>query len=126
MMAETTNTPEVTSAPTAEITEARVIEALKDVYDPEIPVNVVDLGLVYKVILTDGKMAGSKRAYVEMTLTAPGCGMSGMIGATAAEAIRRIPGVEDALVEFIWDPPWDPSKISEDGKKMLAVVGIRI
>ncbi|MFN4182063.1 MAG: metal-sulfur cluster assembly factor [bacterium] len=103
------------------ITKEQVLDALKQVYDPEIPVNVVDLGLVYRVEIDE-----ENQVYVEMTLTAPGCPMYGPIGHQAEEAIRRIPGVKDAAVNFVWDPPWDPSRISEEGKKILRSFGYLI
>lgn len=108
------------------VTEEQVREALKNVYDPEIPVNVVDLGLIYRIVIEDGQTPGQKRVYVEMTLTAPGCPMHGPIGASATEAIRGVPGVEDAAVEFVWDPPWDPSKVTDDGKKVLRGFGYQM
>ena len=88
---------------------------MKDVYDPEIPVNVVDLGLVYNVDVTDS------RVYVQMTLTAPGCGMGPMIAQQAEWRIAEIDGVEDVEVEMTFDPPWNPEMISEDGKKLLGL-----
>ncbi len=106
------------------VTEAQVLEALKEVYDPEIPVNVVDLGLIYNVQIQDGEKGA--RVYVEMTLTAPGCPMSGPIGMMAREAILKVPGVEDATVVFVWDPPWTPERISEEGKKVLRSYGYSI
>ena len=85
-----------------------VIEALKTVYDPEIPVNIYDLGLVYKLrIDDDGKVD------VEMTLTAPGCPVAQTFPATVEERIRAVPGVSDAHVEIVWDPPWEKSRMSE-------------
>ncbi|MGH8103168.1 MAG: metal-sulfur cluster assembly factor, partial [bacterium] len=111
------------TANTTTVTEEQVIKILKNVYDPEIPVNVVDLGLIYRIVIEEGNTPDKKRVYVEMTLTAPGCGMSGMIGAGASEAVKQLPGVEDAAVNFVWDPPWDPSKITEDGKAVLRGFG---
>ena len=92
-----------------------VMEALKDVYDPEIPVNVVDLGLIYTVEVADGDV------HVEMTLTAPGCGMGPAIAADAQNRILSLPGIDDASVEVVWDPPWHQSMISEEGKKTLGI-----
>jgi metal-sulfur cluster biosynthetic enzyme len=103
------------------ITKEQILESLKDVYDPEIPVNVVDLGLIYSVRYEEG--ADGANVFVEMTLTAPGCPMSGPIGATAREAILRVPGVKDASISFIWDPPWTPERITEEGKKVLRGFG---
>ena len=92
-----------------------VKEALKTVYDPEIPVNILDLGLVYDVQVNEGGV------YVQMTLTAPGCGMGPMIAQQAEWAISELEGVEDVEVEMVFDPPWSPELISEDGKKLLGL-----
>ena len=82
---------------------------------PEIPVNVVDLGLIYDVQVTEGDV------YVQMTLTAPGCGMGPMIAQQAEWAISELEGVEDVQVEMTFEPPWSPELISEDGKKLLGL-----
>ena len=92
-----------------------VIEALKDVYDPEIPVNIVDLGLVYTVEIADGDV------HVEMTLTAPGCGMGDYIAQQAEWRIAEIDDVEDVQVDMVFDPPWPPDMIPEDGKRLLGL-----
>ncbi len=92
-----------------------VIEALKYVYDPEIPVNVVDLGLVYTVEVADGDV------HVEMTLTAPGCGMGDYIAQQAEWRIAEIDDVEDVQVDMVFDPPWTPDMITEDGKRLLGI-----
>ena len=92
-----------------------VMEALKDVYDPEIPVNVVDLGLIYTVEVADGDV------HVEMTLTAPGCGMGPYIAQQAEWRIAEIADVEDVQVDVVFDPPWPPDMITEDGKRLLGI-----
>ena len=92
-----------------------IIEALKDVYDPEIPVNVVDLGLIYTVEVADGDV------HVEMTLTAPGCGMGDYIAQQAEWRIAEIDDVEDVQVDMVFDPPWTPDMITEDGKRLLGI-----
>jgi|TARA_R110000824_G_scaffold3522_17_gene16679 metal-sulfur cluster biosynthetic enzyme len=92
-----------------------VIEALRDVYDPEIPVNVVDLGLVYTVEVADGDV------HVEMTLTAAGCGMGPYIAQQAEWRIAEIDDVEDVQVDVVFDPPWNPEMITEDGKRLLGI-----
>ena len=102
-------------ADTSVVTKEDVEEAMKDVYDPEIPVNVVDLGLVYNIDVTKGKV------YVQMTLTAPGCGMGPMIAQQAEWRIAEMDGVEDVEVEMTFDPPWTQDLISEDGKKLLGM-----
>ena len=99
----------------AMVTREDVTEALKNVYDPEIPVNVVDLGLIYEVNVDEGNVS------VQMTLTAPGCGMGPMIAQQAEWAISELEGVEDVQVEMTFDPPWSPELISEDGKKLLGL-----
>ena len=102
-------------AATKEVTMDEVREALRDVYDPEIPVNVLDLGLIYDVQLNKGQI------YVKMTLTAPGCGMGPYIAQNAEWRIAEIEGVEDVEVEMVFDPPWNPEMITEDGKKLLGL-----
>ena len=97
------------------VTKEGVIEIMKQVYDPEIPVNVVDLGLVYDVAVSEGDV------HVLMTLTAPGCGMGPMIAQQAEFAISEVEGVDDVEVEMIFDPPWNPDMITEDGKKLLGI-----
>ncbi len=97
------------------VSRDEVIEALKDVYDPEIPVNVVDLGLVYDVQVAEGDVS------VKMTLTFAGCGMGPYIGQQAEWRIAELEGVEDVNVELVYDPPWTPDMITEDGKKMLGL-----
>lgn len=92
-----------------------VMEALKDVYDPEIPVNIVDLGLVYTVEVADGDV------HVEMTLTAPGCGMGPYIAQQAEWRIAEIDDVEDVQVDMVFDPPWTSDMITEDGKRLLGI-----
>ncbi len=97
------------------VTREQVYEALQDCYDPEIPVNIVDLGLVYDVEVEGGAVA------VKMTLTTPGCGMGGMIASNAQSLIMEIPGVEEANVALVWDPPWDPGRISEEARQKLGI-----
>ena len=92
-----------------------VMEALRDVFDPEIPVNVVDLGLIYSVEVSDGDV------HVEMTLTAPGCGMGPYIAQQAEWRIAEIDDVEDVQVDVDFDPPWTPDMITEEGKALLGI-----
>lgn len=96
--------------------EEAVWNQLKTCFDPEIPVNIVDLGLIYSLDLKDGSVT------VQMTLTAPGCGMGPIIAAEARQKILTIEGVTDANVELVWDPPWSPERISEEGKQKLGMV----
>lgn len=100
----------------AEITVEEVTQALKDVYDPEIPVNVVDLGLIYGVEVDD-----DSNVRVDMTLTAAGCSMGPFIAQQAEWAIADIDGVKDVNVEISFDPPWSPDRITEDGRKLLGI-----
>ena len=103
-------------ATTATVSVEQVREALKDVYDPEIPVNVVDLGLIYEMDVSDGN-----EVFVKMTLTAPGCGMGPYIAQQAEWAVAEIEGVEDVNVELTFDPPWSPDMVTEDGKVLLGL-----
>ena len=91
------------------------------ILDPEIPVNIVDLGLVYDCAVEqqDGESA---KVQVKMTLTAPGCGMGPVIAREAEQKILSIPGVSDASVEVVWDPPWNQAMISEVGKMKLGLI----
>lgn len=102
------------------VDEQSVWEALKTCYDPEIPVNIVDLGLVYGLTI-DPLPSGSSRVRVQMTLTAPGCGMGATIAADAQSKILFLPGVEEAEVEVVWDPPWHQSMISAAGRARLGL-----
>ena len=103
-------------AETATVTRDEVLEALKDVYDPEIPVNVVDLGLVYDLDVQEGGDVN-----IKMTLTFAGCGMGPYIAQQAEWRLAEIEGVEDINVEMVYEPPWTPDLISEDGKKQLGL-----
>jgi metal-sulfur cluster biosynthetic enzyme len=96
-------------------TQEEVYEVLRTCYDPEIPVNIVDLGLVYGVHIA------AQKVDVTMTLTARGCGMGGYIASEAEQKLLELPGVEEAKVELVWDPPWEPSMISPEARKMLGM-----
>ena len=111
----------VAGAPTGEVKEDDVWAQLKNVYDPEIPVNIVDLGLVYDLILGKSE-AGGTTVNVKMTLTAPGCGMGPTIAADARSRILTVPGVESAEVDLVWSPPWNQGMISEAGRMKLGLV----
>ncbi len=95
-------------------TEDDVINAIGTVYDPEIPVNIYELGLIYAIEITD---AGEVK--VEMTLTAPGCPSAQELPVQAREAIMAVPGVTACTVETVWDPPWDPSRMTEEARLSL-------
>mgnify|MGYP001328983001 CR=1 FL=1 len=98
------------------VTVDQVRESLRDVYDPEIPINVVDLGLIYDIQVDD-----KNQVAVQMTLTAAGCGMGPYIAQQAEWAIAEIEGVEDASVELTFDPPWSPDLITAEGKELLGM-----
>ncbi|MFT4890188.1 MAG: metal-sulfur cluster biosynthetic enzyme [Halobacteriales archaeon] len=102
------------------VTEDDVREALKTVQDPEIPINIVDLGLIYDVEIDDGEV------HVDMTLTTMGCPIADYFLQEAKEAVESVDGVEEASVELVWEPPWSPEKATEDGKAQLQSLGISI
>lgn len=99
-----------------------VWNALKKVYDPEIPVNIVDLGLVYSMDIKTDPQTAQYWVEVNMTLTAPGCGMGPAIAQDAKYKIEQVPGVTEARVEIVWDPPWHQDMISEEGKMELGLL----
>jgi len=101
--------------------EEAVWNQLRNVYDPEIPVNIVDLGLVYSLDIKPGE-SGAYRVEVKMTLTAPGCGMGPAIAADAQSKVLQVPGVEDADVDLVWEPAWNQGMISEEGRMILGLV----
>jgi metal-sulfur cluster biosynthetic enzyme len=101
---------------TQQITTEQVVDALREVYDPEIPLNVYDLGLIYDLQVAEGN-----QVYVQMTLTAPGCGMGPYIAQQAEWRIAEIEGVEDVQVEMTFDPPWNPDLVTPEGKKLLGL-----
>lgn len=101
--------------------EGAVWEQLKAVYDPEIPVNIVDLGLVYDCqVVENGE--GNKEVEVKMTLTAPGCGMGPTIAADARNKIISLEDIDDARVDLVWEPAWNQDMISEEGKMKLGMI----
>ncbi len=100
--------------------EAMVWEQLKTCFDPEIPVNIVDLGLVYGMEVKK-QPDGSHRVEVKMTLTAQGCGMGASIAYDARQKLMGLPGVSDADVDLVWDPPWNPQMISPEGRERLGL-----
>lgn len=114
--------PVTTTSPshTGPVTEDMVWEQLKNVYDPEIPINVVDLGLIYDLQI-EPLPDGESNVFVQMTLTAQGCGMGPSIAGDAQRRIEALPGVAEAEVRVVWDPPWHPDMMSPEGKKKLGV-----
>jgi probable FeS assembly SUF system protein SufT len=102
------------------LSEDQVWAVLRDVYDPEIPVNIVDLGLVYDMRILP-QADGRSRVELQMTLTAPGCGMGQAISMDARDRIERLPGVADADVRLVWEPQWNPQMISPEGRAKLGM-----
>lgn len=112
--------PDPTDVEKGDFSAERVWDALKTCYDPEIPLNIVDLGLIYD--LKSEKIDDNGYSVeVKMTLTAQGCGMGATIAGDAEAKISRLPGVKKAFVEVVWDPPWNSGMISESGKKILGL-----
>ena len=97
------------------LTDEDVFDALQGVYDPEIPVSIVDLGLIYDV-----KISSGKNVSIKMSLTTPGCGMGAMIAQQAEAAVKEI-GADNVLIEVVWDPPWNPDMMSEHAKEKLGI-----
>jgi probable FeS assembly SUF system protein SufT len=108
------------SSSAAELTEKEVWDTLRTCFDPEIPVNIVDLGLVYDLKI-DKLPNGNSVVSVKMTLTAPGCGMGGVIASDAQQKLLYLDGIEEADVEIVWDPPWHQSMISPEGRRILGL-----
>lgn len=101
---------------TATLTEEQVIDVLRECYDPEIPVNIVDLGLIY------GIQIELPRVEVKMTLTAIGCPMAGEVMSDVREHLLTLPGVDDAGVDLVYDPPWTPDRMTEEARWELGLV----
>ena len=97
--------------------EARVMEALRGVYDPEIPVNIYDLGLIYNVEIDAAGVVN-----IRMTLTAPGCPVAQTFPGVVECAVKCVPGVADAHVELVWDPPWTQDRMSEAARLQLGLI----
>jgi probable FeS assembly SUF system protein SufT len=95
--------------------------ALREVYDPEIPVNIVDLGLIYDLSAESVGGGELRKVTVQMTLTAPGCGMGPALAADARQRLSALPGVAEADVQLVWDPPWGPERISPAGRTKLGI-----
>jgi FeS assembly SUF system protein len=100
-------------ANTEEALRDQIVGALKTVYDPEIPVDIYELGLIYGIEIDDGYID------VEMTLTAPGCPVAGTMPGMVQEAVQQVPGVKAAKVELVWEPQWTPERMSEAAKLQL-------
>lgn len=100
-----------------EVVRQGVIEALQTVYDPEIPVNIYELGLIYRA-----EVDASGRVEIEMTLTAPGCPVAETMPGVVREAVSTVEGVTEVNVEIVWEPPWDPSRMSEIARLELGLI----
>jgi len=99
-----------------EALKPNILDAIRTVYDPEIPVNVVELGLIYDVFVDANSVAG-----VRMTLTAPGCPVAQSLPVEVAEKVKAVPGVADARVDVVWDPPWTKDRMSDAAKLQLGM-----
>ena len=97
------------------VSKDEIVTVLKDCYDPEIPINIWDLGLVYDINIENENVG------IKMTLTAPGCMMGGMIAEEVKAKIKAMAGVKDAKVELVWDPPWTPDKMSPEAKTQMGI-----
>lgn len=98
-----------------DLTQETVLEALSEVYDPEIPIDIVNLGLIYGVDIEGSNV------HIRMTMTAPGCPASTQIAGESKIVVEDIPGVESVNIEIVWDPPWDPSKMSEEAQQSMGM-----
>jgi FeS assembly SUF system protein len=107
-------TPDGGTEPPTRVAEDGVIAVIKTVFDPEIPVDIYELGLIYAIEIED-----SGQVKVEMTLTTPSCPSAQELPSMVEEAVRAVPGVTDVTVEVVWDPPWDQSRMSEDARLAL-------
>jgi len=115
--AETAGAPEL--SPELQEFGDKLIAALKSVYDPEIPVDIYELGLIYKVDVADPKADGTKDVTVDMTLTAPACPVAGEMPEMVRSALLGVPGVGEVTVNMTFDPPWTPEKMSDEAKLEL-------
>jgi len=99
------------------VLEAKIIDAVRTCYDPEIPVNIYELGLIYDI-----KVDSSGTVAIQMTLTSPHCPAAQSLPGEVEARVRAVPGVNDASIEIVWDPPWDPSRMSEAAKLQLGML----
>lgn len=99
------------------VVEAEVIEAIRNVFDPEIPVNIYELGLIYEI-----KVSETGAVAIRMTLTAPSCPAAQSLPGEVQTRVKEVPGVTDVSVDVVWEPPWDPSRMSEAARLQLGMV----
>lgn len=109
--------PEPAALPADATLEQRAIAAMRRVYDPEIPLNIYDLGLIYDLQIND-----QAEVFIKMTLTAPGCPVAGILPGQVADAVRAVEGIQDAQVELVWYPPWDQDRMSDEAKLTLGLL----
>ena len=109
--------PPDSSAPGTKDIEEKAVEVLRNTFDPEIPVNIYELGLIYEV-----KVDGSNAVYIKMTLTSPACPVAGTLPPEVENKVKAIPGVTGAKIDLVWDPPWDPSMMTEAAKLQLGMM----
>jgi len=102
---------------TGDTREEQVVSALRGVYDPEIPVNIYDLGLIYAI-----EIRADTRVHIRMTLTAPACPVAGSMPGAVERAVKRVPGVESVEVELVWDPPWTQERMSDEARLELGLL----
>jgi FeS assembly SUF system protein len=109
-------TPETPSATAEKTLEQKIVEVLKTCYDPEIPVDIYELGLIYSIDVTPDNVAN-----VKMTLTAPACPVAGSLPGEVEAKVKGVPGLADAKVELVWDPPWRPDMMSKVARVFLGM-----
>ncbi len=109
--------PEPIALPADATLEQRAIAAIRRVYDPEIPLNVYDLGLIYDLQINE-----RAEAAIKMTLTAPGCPVAGILPGQVADAVKAVDGIQDAKVELVWDQPWNQDRMSDEAKLTLGLL----
>ncbi|MGH9414312.1 MAG: SUF system Fe-S cluster assembly protein [Terriglobales bacterium] len=115
-VADAPTPPEQQDSPETAVLREYIIDSIKSCYDPEIPVNIYDLGLIYRIdIAEDGN------THVVMTLTAPGCPAAGVLPGEVEGKVRSVPGVKDVQLDLVWDPPWDQSKMSQAARLQLGI-----
>lgn len=108
--------PKTTDEPVGPVTEEKVLEVLSEVYDPEIPIDIVNLGLIYGIDI-DGR-----NVVITMTMTAPGCPASTQIAGESKLMVEELPSVDSVDIDIVWDPPWDPSKMSEEAQQSMGMI----